>query len=99
MSRGFCARLTIYHYCRTRKKLAAISRQAKERKAKERKAEREAAIRKEESDRENSNAPYTLFAIIPVILFGGYYLYFRKPKNENIEDGEPEKQKPNLEKL
>ena len=74
------------------KKLAAISREAKARKAKE----REAIIRKEESDKceqeNSSNALYTLYAIVPVIAFGGYYfLYLRKPNDESNN--------PNLEKL
>ena len=75
------------------KKLAAISRQAKERKAKE----REAAIRKEEAakckeEKNFFNGSNTLYAIIPIIgiALGGYYFLCLRPTKE---------EKPNLKKL
>ena len=86
------------------KRLAAISREAKERKARE----REAAARQaqlEEKQETNENFFNASYAIIPMIgiAFGGYYfLYLRNSnKNEDREDRKEEepKKKPNLEKL
>ena len=88
------------------KKLAAISRQAKERKAKE----REASIRNEERERcDEEGGSFLKYSsvFIPVVLFGGYYLfYLRKKEPEKKEEEPPEKktakndeQEPDLECL
>ena len=96
------------------KKLAAISRQAKERKAKE----GEAKIREEEADRCEEeresylNASNGMMALIPVILLGGYYLFYlrkKEPEGETKGDNDKEEEeegsyaskerKPNLECL
>ena len=66
------------------KKLAAISREAKERKARERKA----AIRKEEAARceeeQQENFFNTSYALIPIIgiALGGYYFLFLRPTKD-----------------
>ena len=85
------------------KRLAAISREAKERKARD----REAARRKAQLEEKQENFFNASYAIIPIIgiAFGGYYfLYLRNPVgNENRDTAgtvqEEPKKKPNLEKL
>ena len=87
------------------KKLAAISREAKERKAREREAAARQTQLKEEQE---TNASYASCAIILIIgiVFGGYYfLYLRNPvgnstnTKDNTQEEEEPKKKPNLEKL
>ena len=85
------------------KKLAAISREAKERKARDREAAiREAARRTQLKEEQETNASYASYAIIPIIGIAFGFLYLRNPtKNENrdnTQEGEEPKKKPNLEK-
>ena len=92
------------------KKLAAISRQAKERKAKEREAaaqEKWAVKFEKECFLSKSYGVYGVYALISVIAFGGYYFLYlrnglRNPKKteDNIQENRNEEpKKPNLEKL
>ena len=72
------------------KKLAAISREAKERKAKEREAVMQAKL--EEKQETSKFSFFNSYAIILVIgiVFGGYYFLYLRPanteKNENQEE-------------
>ena len=62
------------------KKLAAISREAKERKAKEREAVMQAKL--EEKQETSKFSFFNSYAIIPVIgiVFGGYFFYIFVPQ-------------------
>ena len=75
------------------KKLAAISRQAKERKAKE----REASIRKEEREHCEEGNGFLKYSsvLIPIILFGGYYLFYLRKEEKEPEELRKKTVKPN----
>ena len=80
------------------KRLAAISREAKERKARE-KVQRETEQQREQREAE-SFTPYVF--VIPMVgtALGGYYLYhLYRPNNRKEREELPEDQNPNLEKL
>ena len=88
------------------KRLAAISREAKERKARER-AHLEAEQQREQREAE-SFTPYVFVIPMVGIALGGYYLYHLYRPNNRKEREEPPKEdrreegpkkKPNLEKL
>ena len=73
------------------KRLAAISREAKERKARER-----AQQLKQEAKQQQHTSFFNSYAIIPIIgiAFGGYYfLYLRNPVGTNNNENREEIQK------
>ena len=90
------------------KRLAAISREAKERKAKER-AQRlkEDAEQQGETESGFKFVPFSQYAFVPIvgIALGYYILYLRRSNNkekeekEDLEEEEEPRKKPNLEKL
>ena len=85
------------------KKLAAISREAKERKAKDREAAMREAAMQAKLKENFFNASYAIISIIGIAFGGYYFLYLRNPnKNEEVQEDRKEeepKKKPNLEKL
>ena len=85
------------------KKLAAISRQAKERKAREREEAAKQAMQEKLEEECFLSKSYAIIPVIGIALGGYYFLCLRNSTKENAyqkdEDQEPKKQKSNLEKL
>ena len=85
------------------KRLAAISREAKERKARERAQRLEEEAKADGAGPEGSFSPYALIIPMVGIALGGYYFLYLRRSNEREERGEDEpeepRKKPNLEEL